>query len=74
VSLLNSVWSELIGLFVDDGRFAIAITLWLGACWLVLPHVQEPSTLPPVILFAGLIVILAESAIRLTRASLSKNR
>lgn len=73
MSWLNSVWSELIGLFVDDGRFAIAILLWLGACLQVLPHLEVPSALPPVILFVGLVVILAESATRLARTTLSKD-
>ena len=71
---LSAVWSELIGLFVDDGRFAMAILLWLGACWLVLPHVALPSTLPPAILFAGLLAILAESTIRSVRTSSSKRQ
>ena len=72
MSWLKTVWSELIGLFVDDGRFAIAIVLWLGACWLALPRIGLPPPLPPAILFAGLVVILAESAMRLAQASSPK--
>jgi hypothetical protein len=57
-----------------NGSFAIAIFLWLCGCWLVLPHLDAPSVLPPAILFAGLVVILAESALRLARAASSKNQ
>jgi CHASE2 domain-containing sensor protein len=74
MSWLNTVWSELIGLFVDDGRFAIVIVLWLGACWLALPHLELPPPLPPAILFAGLVVILVESAMRLARTSSRKDQ
>lgn len=63
MSWLTSIWSEVIGLFVDDGSFAVAILIWLGACGLVLPRVGVPPALPPVILFAGLVVVLAISAI-----------
>lgn len=64
MNVIKSIWSELIGLFVDDGSFAIAILLWLVACWLVLPRFGLPSFLPPAILLLGLVVILAESAVR----------
>jgi hypothetical protein len=64
MSWLNSIWLEFIGLFVDDGNFAILIVIWLIACGLVLPRLGLPSFLPPIILFAGLVVILARSAVR----------
>ena len=28
---LKTVWSEFIGLFVDDGSLAVAVLLWLAA-------------------------------------------
>ena len=64
MSWLRSIWSELIGLFVDDGKFALSMLIWLVACGLVLPRLGLPSFLPPMILFAGLVVILARSAVR----------
>lgn len=64
---LKLVWSEFIGLFVDDGSFAVAILAWLVACWLVLPRLGLGPAWPPVILFLGLAVILAESAVRRAR-------
>jgi hypothetical protein len=61
---LRTTGSELIGLFVDDGRFALAIVVWLVACGLVLSRIDLPSALPPLILFIGLVLILAWSALR----------
>jgi len=64
---LNTVWSEFVGLFVDDGNLAMAILAWLGVCWLLLPRVGLTPAWPPVVLFAGLILILVESALRRAR-------
>ena len=61
---LNTAWSEFIGLFVDDGSIAIAILAWLGACWVLLPRLGLAPIWPPTILFAGLVLILVESALR----------
>jgi len=61
---LNTVWSEFIGLFVDDGSLAVAILAWLAACWLLLPRLGLAPSWPPAILFAGLVFILLESALR----------
>ena len=62
--MLKLIWYEFIGLFVDDGSLAVAVLLWLGACWLVLPRLGLPEVWPPAILFIGLMLILAESAVR----------
>ncbi len=64
---LNAIAAELFGLFVDDGAFAIAILVWLGALWLVLPRLAIPAAWSGILLFAGLAVILVESAIRRSR-------
>ncbi len=64
---LNTIWSEFIGLFVDDGSFAVAILAWLAACWLLLPRLGLAAAWPPAILFVGLVLILAESAARRAR-------
>ena len=64
MSWLKGIWSELLGLFVDDGWFAVSIIVWLLACGLALPHLDLPSAFPPIILFGGLVLILARSAVR----------
>jgi len=58
MSALGIAWKKLGGLFVDDGRFAVAILVWVGACagaiWLGLPPVATG-----VLLFGGLALLLA---------------
>jgi hypothetical protein len=61
---IRTIWAEFIGLFVDDGSLAVAVLLWLGACWLILPRLELPPALPSAVLFVGLVLILAESAMR----------
>jgi hypothetical protein len=61
---LKTILAEIFGLFVDDGRFALTIIIWLGMIWLGLPRLTLPAASNGVILFAGLAAILAESALR----------
>jgi hypothetical protein len=63
---LRAIWSELFGLFVDDGVYAGAILAWIVLCWLVLPRLPVAPALPPLILFAGLAAILLAGALRRT--------
>jgi hypothetical protein len=64
VSMLRSIADELVSLFVDDGSLVVLVLIWLTVCWLLLPKLSLPSPLVPVLLFVGLVAILAESAIR----------
>ena len=64
---LKAVISEVFGLFVDDGRFSLAIIVWVGAVWLVLPRLNILPAWNGVILFVGLAVILVESALHRAR-------
>jgi hypothetical protein len=64
VSMLRSIVDELVSLFVDDGSLVVLVLIWLTVCWLLLPKLSLPSPLLPVLLFVGLVAILAESAIR----------
>lgn len=64
---IKTIWAEFIGLFVDDGSLAVAVLVWLAVCWLLLPRLGLPSGWPPALLFIGLVLILAESAMRRAR-------
>jgi hypothetical protein len=64
---LTAIGRELLGLFVDDGRDALAILAWLVFAGLVLPRLNPPSAVPPSILFLGLAAILVASATRRAR-------
>jgi hypothetical protein len=67
MSWLRTIWSELVGLFVDDLSFAIAIVVWLAAVWLA----ERMNVVPPAwrgpLLFAGLAAIFVENTLRRAR-------
>ena len=65
---LRTIVRETVGLFVDDGRFAVVIVAWLGVSWIVLPHVVASSAWRCGILFMGLGLILFESSVRHARS------
>ncbi len=64
---IKSAGRELLGLFVDDASFAIAIIVWLGAVWLLSLNVLRGVGWAGVFLFAGLAAILLWSAMRRAR-------
>ena len=64
MSVVRSIADELVSLFVDDGSLVVLVLIWLTICWLLLTKLSLPSHLLPVLLFVGLVAILAESAIR----------
>ncbi len=64
--MLRTIAREAFGLFVDDGRDAATILVWLAAMWL-LARQNLPPWVAPVALFAGLAAILVESATRRAR-------
>lgn len=64
---LKTIGEEVLGLFVDDGNFAIAIIVWLGVAWFLSIHILANIHWNGVVLFAGLVLILLESAIRRAR-------
>jgi hypothetical protein len=61
---LKAVFTEIFGLFVDNGSFAIAILAWLVVARTVVVFVNIPACVKGPVLFAGLAVILLESAVR----------
>jgi len=64
---LKTILREIYGLFVDDGSFAIAILVWLGLAWLVLPRLPWGAGWNAIILAVGLFTILIESVLRRAR-------
>ena len=61
---IGAIAREVFGLFVDDGRFAVAIFVWLVLVGLGLPWLGVAAGLEGLILFAGLALILVTSAIQ----------
>jgi hypothetical protein len=64
---LKNILREILGLFVDDGSFALAILIWLAVVRWATPHLNIPARATGIILFAGLALILTESATRYSR-------
>ena len=64
---IRTILSEIFGLFVDDGAFAITILLWLIIAGVALPRLGISPPAKAIILFAGLAAILMESALRRAR-------
>jgi hypothetical protein len=64
---LKSIAREIYGLFVDDGSFAIGILGWVILAVGVLPRVVQASRWAGPALFAGVALILIESALRFSR-------
>jgi len=64
---LRTILTEIFGLFVDDGRFALAILIWLGAVWLARSRLGLAPLWAALALFAGVAGILIGSALRRCR-------
>ncbi len=63
---VRSVVREVIGLFVDDGSFAVLIVLWIALVWGARHYLQGRMT-SGTILFLGLALVLIESVIRFSK-------
>ncbi len=64
---IKSVAREIIGLFVDDGSFALAILACVAFAVSLLAHLGHAATWTGPALFAALACILIESALRFAR-------
>jgi hypothetical protein len=65
---IKTILREFFGLFVDDAKFALAIVLWITLVRIILPRTSIAPTWGGIILFAGLALILAESAALYSRS------
>jgi hypothetical protein len=65
---LKTICREILGLFVDDGSFAVAILVWLGVAWFISRHMGSGSAWSAVTLSVGLVLILIESAVRFKKS------
>ena len=64
---LRTVWDEIVGLFVDDQLYAVAILAWIVLVWLMVTRSGIAPVWGAVALFAGLALILVESTGRAAR-------
>lgn len=64
-SAVTTISSELFGLFVDDGWLAAGVLVWvLGGWWLLKQQQLAATTTADAVFAAGLLVVLALSALR----------
>ncbi len=67
MTLLKSMLSELLGLFVDDGSFVLAVIAWVVAGVLCLRwHLLAPTS-EAMLLAVGIAVLLVENVARAAR-------
>ena len=64
---IKTIFREIFGLFVDDASFALAILIWLCLVYGISSRHILSYDASAVTLFAGLALILVESAIRFAR-------
>jgi hypothetical protein len=64
---MKTIVQELLGLFIDDGSFALAIVVWIAVLWFLAARVLHGATWSGAVLFAGLGLILLASTIRRSR-------
>ena len=69
MSWIRTIFDEVLGLFVDDGSFALAIVVWLLTVKLLETHFLLAARGTGFLLLGGLAVILVESALRASRGS-----
>jgi hypothetical protein len=67
VSWLKTIWTEFVGLFVDDVSFAAAIVAWLIVAHLLFHLGLAPMGLRGLLLFVGLAAIFVENTLRRAR-------
>ena len=67
MSWLKTVWSEFVGLFVDDVGLALAVVAWLVAIALVVSADLAPAAWRGPLLFLGLAAIFVENTLRRAR-------
>ncbi len=67
MSILKSIFEELLGLFVDDGSLALGILAWIVVFGVIVAPHFEGRTTGGLLLLAGCLAILAENTIRSAR-------
>ena len=67
MNILKSIFSELLALFVDDGSFVLAVIAWVLGGVICLRTQVVPPPYEAILLFVGIVVLLAENVERTAR-------
>jgi hypothetical protein len=74
MTVIKTILTELLGLFVDDGTLVVAVLAWVAGTALCLRgHLIDPRT-GAVMLFLGIAALLAENIARSARTRGAANR
>ena len=68
MNTLKEIIAELLGLFVEDITFAVALIIWILAALFLLPHFGLSTGAQATIWVAGLAVVLFENVVRQARS------
>jgi hypothetical protein len=71
---LSTAWRELVGLFIDDGSFALAILAWVVGSVICIHVFAVPPVVEGFLLAAGLVLLLAENVERTAGEASRANR
>lgn len=61
---LQTIWAELVGLFIDDNLFALGIVIWILLAWAFAGSITTMMALTSCLFFAGFSILLGISATR----------
>jgi hypothetical protein len=67
LSWISTVRRELVGLFVEDGSFALAVLAWLAGGAICIHLIGVDRVVEGLLLAAGFILLLAENVDRTAR-------
>lgn len=68
MNLLRNVWSEVIGLFVDDGALALLVLALIAVVTAAIKLLGLPALLGGVVVLIGCLLVLTISLFRATRS------
>jgi hypothetical protein len=69
LSWISTVRRELVGLFVEDGSFALAVLAWLAGGAVCIHLIGVDPAIAGALLAAGFALLLAENVERTSRAA-----
>jgi hypothetical protein len=60
---INGIGQEILGLFVEDGRFTTALAIWIAIAAASRPWWQSAPRIAAIALFAGFALIFCENVL-----------
>ena len=64
---ITAIGHQILGLFVEDARFTVALAIWIALAAATRPWWQSAPRFGAIALFAGFALILCENVLRAAR-------